>query len=90
MSTIELATQFGRQALLTAFMVAAPILISGLVVGVIISVLQAATQVQEQTLAFVPKILAMTLALFIFLPWMVNILVSFTRTVILSMSTFTR
>jgi len=89
-STIELATQFGRQALLTAFMVAAPILISGLVVGVIISVLQAATQVQEQTLAFVPKILAMTLALFIFLPWMVNILVSFTRTVILSMSTFTR
>ena len=90
MSTIELATQFGRQALLTAFMVAAPILISGLVVGVIISVLQAATQVQEQTLAFVPKILAMTLALFIFLPWMVNVLVSFTRTVILSMSTFTR
>ncbi len=85
MSTIELATQFGRQALMTAFMVAAPILISGLLVGVIVSILQAATQVQEQTLAFVPKILAMTLALFVFMPWMIRTLVNFTRAVIESM-----
>ena len=70
---------------MTAFMVAAPILISGLLVGVIVSILQAATQVQEQTLAFVPKILAMTLALFVFMPWMIRTLVNFTRAVIESM-----
>ena len=90
MSTIELAIQYGRQALMTAFMIAAPVLISGLLVGIIVSILQAATQVQEQTLAFVPKILAMTLALFIFMPWMVRTLVSFTRAVIENMPVFIR
>ena len=85
MTTLDIAVELGRQGLLTTFLVAAPVLITALVVGIIISILQAATQVQEQTLSFVPKILAMTLALFIFMPWMLRMLVEFTRTLILNM-----
>lgn len=55
-----------------AFMIAAPMLLTGLVVGLTVSILQAATQVQEVTLSFIPKILTMMAALFIFLPWMLT------------------
>ena len=90
MTTMDLAVELGRQALMVAFLISAPVLITGLVVGIIISILQAATQVQEQTLSFVPKILAMTLALFIFMPWMLRTLVAFTKTLILSMPQYIR
>lgn len=87
---MDVAVQLGRQALMMAFMISAPILITGLLVGIVISILQAATQVQEQTLAFVPKILAMTLALFIFMPWMLRTLVGFTRALIQNMPLYIR
>ena len=87
---MDVAVQLGRQALMMAFMISAPILITGLLVGIVISILQAATQVQEQTLAFVPKILAMTLALFIFMPWILRTLVGFTRELILNMPLYIR
>ena len=90
MDTMDVAVQLGRQALMMAFMISAPILITGLLVGIVISILQAATQVQEQTLAFVPKILAMTLALFIFMPWILRTLVGFTRELILNMPLYIR
>jgi flagellar biosynthetic protein FliQ len=60
-------------------MIAAPVLIVGLVVGVVISLLQAVTQVQEMTLVFVPKIVACLVVLVAALPWMINLLVSFTH-----------
>lgn len=60
-------------------MISAPVLIVGLVVGVVISLFQAVTQVQEMTLVFVPKIVACLVALVAALPWMINILVSFTH-----------
>lgn len=60
-------------------LVAAPVLLVGLVVGVLISLFQAVTQVQEMTLVFVPKIIACLIALLAALPWMINILVSFTQ-----------
>ncbi|MDQ0471419.1 flagellar biosynthesis protein FliQ [Labrys wisconsinensis] len=59
-----------RDAILTLLKVASPMMIVGLVVGVAISLLQALTQIQEQTLAFVPKILLMFLALVLMLPFM--------------------
>ena len=90
MDTMDVAVQLGRQALMVAFMISAPILITGLLVGIVISILQAATQVQEQTLAFVPKILAMMLALFIFMPWMLRTLVGFTRELIQNMPLYIR
>ncbi|GJL84392.1 MAG: flagellar biosynthesis protein FliQ [Micavibrio sp.] len=66
-----------RQALLIAIEIGAPVLIIGLVVGVSIALIQALTQVQEITLVFVPKILAIFLALFFFLPFMMTRLVVF-------------
>lgn len=62
-----------------ALMIAAPVLLVGLVVGVVISLLQAVTQVQEMTLVFVPKIVACLIVLVAAFPWMINLLVSFTH-----------
>jgi flagellar biosynthetic protein FliQ len=69
----------GREALTVTLMVAGPMLLVGLVIGLIISIFQSVTQINEMTLTFVPKILAVALTLLIFLPWMVNTLVDFTN-----------
>lgn len=69
-----------RQALLIAIQIGAPILLIGLVVGVAIALVQALTQIQEITLVFVPKILAIFIALFIFLPSMMKTLTVFMET----------
>ena len=69
-----------RQALKVAIMLSAPILLFGLLVGVMTNVFQAVTQISETTLAIVPKILAMMLAVMIFSPWMVDVITDFTTT----------
>lgn len=63
-----------RDAIMTLLIVAAPLMLVGLVVGVVVSLLQALTQIQETTLVFVPKILAIFLALLIALPFMANVM----------------
>ena len=68
-----------KDALIVTLLVSAPLLAAGLVVGVLVSIFQAVTQIQEMTLTFVPKILAVSAALFLFLPWMLTTLVQFTR-----------
>jgi flagellar biosynthetic protein FliQ len=60
-------------------LVSAPVLIVGLVVGIVISLLQAVTQIQEMTLVFVPKIIAVMIVLVAALPWMINIMVTYTH-----------
>ena len=72
-----MALDLGRQALMTALIIAMPMLCVGLVVGVLISIMQAVTQVQEMTLTFVPKIIAMILAAAFFMPWILNRMMSF-------------
>jgi len=72
-----------KDAVWTALLVAAPILGGSLLLGLLISILQATTQIQEQTLTFVPKIVAVFLILVIFGPWMLNILMSFTNNLFL-------
>ena len=67
-----------KKALLTGIMVAGPILIISLVVGLIISIFQATTQIQEQTLTFVPKLITIILVLLLLGPWMLNKLVMLT------------
>jgi len=62
--------------------VSAPMLILGLVVGLIVSIFQATTQIQEQTLAFIPKIVAVLLALLVFGPWIITKLVDFTSQIL--------
>ncbi len=69
-----------RQAVMLLLIVGAPVLVTGLVVGVIVSVIQAATQVQEHTLSFVPKIAAVLIAAALAGPWMTERLVEFART----------
>ena len=73
------AIELSKQALLVTLMVSAPLLAAGLIVGVLVSLLQAVTQIQEMTLTFIPKILAVSATLFLFLPWMLETLVRFTR-----------
>jgi flagellar biosynthetic protein FliQ len=76
---IDSATDLVRSSLLLILLLSAPVLICGLVVGVIMSLLQAVTQVQEQTLSFIPKILAMFLVAALTLPWMGGHLLEFAR-----------
>ncbi len=79
---VQVAVDLGRQALYITLLLSIPLLGVGMLVGVLISVLQAATQIQEQTLTFVPKIVAVILALFIGLPWFLEQMISFTRNII--------
>ena len=74
----------------TILLISAPVLIVGLVVGVLISLFQAVTQVQEMTLVFVPKIVACLIALVAALPWMINILISFTHNLFANIPSYIR
>ena len=76
------------EALKVAVLVAGPMLLFGLVVGLIVSIFQAVTQIQETTLAFVPKILAIVASVAIFFPWMVQLVVSYTSTIILNINAY--
>ncbi len=77
--TAEYVLALGREAVGLVLMVSGPMLLFGLIVGLSISILQAVTQIHEMTLTFIPKILAVCAALVIFLPWMITIIVDFTR-----------
>jgi flagellar biosynthetic protein FliQ len=66
---LDEATELIRHTLVLALMVSAPMLVIGLVVGIVVSLLQAVTQIQEQTLSFVPKITAMVAAAILLMPW---------------------
>ncbi|WP_408954538.1 flagellar biosynthesis protein FliQ [Natroniella sp. ANB-PHB2] len=72
-----LVIEIGRKALLVTIQVAAPMLLLGMLAGLIVSIFQATTQIQEQTLSFIPKILAVLVALMVFGPWVLNVLLDF-------------
>ncbi len=73
------ALDMGRDAFMMAMMTAAPILLVGLLVGLVISLFQAVTQLQEQTLTFVPKIAAMIAAAMFFIPWIATRMLEYTQ-----------
>jgi len=79
--------EIGKNALMTTLLVSAPMLGFGLVVGLLVSMFQAATQINEMTLSFVPKILAIFLALGLFGPWMITNMLEYTITLFNSMAT---
>lgn len=70
--TEDMAVQIVRDALLWAMILSSPILAAGLIIGLVVSVLQAVTQIQEQTLSFVPKIIGMAIVAIALTPWMVD------------------
>ncbi len=69
----------GHEALFLTVMIAAPLLISALAVGLLVGLFQAATQINEVTLSFIPKLLSLVAALFIAGPWILNMLIDYTR-----------
>ena len=79
--TPDFITGFFMEALKIAMLLAAPMLISGLVVGLIVSMFQAATSINEMTMVFIPKMLAVGFALLVFFPWMLQLIVDFTQNV---------
>ncbi len=81
--TPEMVTELGRQAIETTLTVATPILGIALVVGLTVSAFQAMTQLNEATLTFVPKVLAVFVACVFFLPWILSVLTSFMAKVFL-------
>ncbi|NLY52260.1 MAG: flagellar biosynthesis protein FliQ [Firmicutes bacterium] len=80
--------KIAREALMTVLMVAGPVLILSLLVGLLVSIFQATTQIQEQTLTFVPKILAVLGATVLLGPWMLRIMIDFTNRLFTNMNQF--
>lgn len=76
--TPELVIDVCRRAIQTILMCSAPVLIAGMLVGLIISIFQAATQINEQTLTFVPKIVAVFITLLVFGSWLIKVMTVFT------------
>lgn len=88
--TQDMAIQVGREALFMVMLVSAPMLGMGLIVGVVVSIFQATTQIQEQTLVFVPKIIATFVAILLFGPWILGMLVDYTREILTSFNSVIR
>jgi flagellar biosynthetic protein FliQ len=82
--------RYASDAVLTTLLASAPMLLVALIIGLVISVFQAMTQIQEQTLAFVPKILATMLAILFFGPWILTKLIDYTQGLLGNLANFVR
>ncbi|QSZ26596.1 flagellar biosynthesis protein FliQ [Aceticella autotrophica] len=78
----------GREALKITILISAPLLIIALLVGLIISIFQATTQLQEQTLTFVPKIIAVFISIILFGPWMLTTMINYTQKLFMNINNF--
>jgi flagellar biosynthetic protein FliQ len=78
------AVDLARDAIMLMLVVSAPVLITGLAVGLLVGLFQALTQIQEQTITFVPKLVAMAVALSLSLPWLLNHLVRYSHDLIVN------
>lgn len=77
--TPEMVTTIGQQALWVTMLIAAPLLLSALAVGLLVGMFQAATQINEMTMSFIPKLLVVVAALVIAGPWMLGVIVNYTQ-----------
>lgn len=84
----EMAVDVCRKAIETILLASAPMLVIGMLIGLLVSIFQAATQINEQTLSFVPKIVAVFLTILLFGPWLIKILTVFTIGLFETMVTF--
>ena len=76
--TPETVTTIGQQALWVTMLISAPLLLSALAVGLLVGMFQAATQINEMTMSFIPKLLVLVLALVVAGPWMLGVIVNYT------------
>ena len=81
----DLVIQMAQEALRMVFIISAPMLGLGLLVGLAVSIFQATTSIQEQTLAFIPKIVAVFVAILIFGPWMLRLMVEYVTNVLVNL-----
>ena len=88
--TPEFVIGFARQSIELALAVAMPMLLVGLVVGLTVSIFQAATQIQEMTLSFIPKIVSIFLTLLVAFPWIMDKMLHFTREIFLNFPNYIR
>jgi flagellar biosynthetic protein FliQ len=88
--TPELVVQLARRSFEATLLLASPLLIFSLVVGLLISIFQAVTSINEATLAFAPKILAVMVAMIVFFPWMMTYMSDFTREIYSLIATMRR
>lgn len=86
----EAVIEIGRKAVQTVLLTSAPMLLAALVIGLVISIFQAATQINEQTMTFIPKIVAVFVTLLIFGPWIMELLITFTTGIITQIATVGR
>ena len=86
--TQEFVISLGRDALYTVLLVSSPILGLALIVGLVVSIFQATTQIQEQTLVFIPKIIAVLVAIIFFGAWMLGILVDYVSYLYINLPSF--
>jgi len=77
--TPETVTTIGQQALWVTMLLAAPLLLSALAVGLLVGMFQAATQINEMTMSFIPKLLVLVVALVISGPWMLGVIINYTQ-----------
>ncbi|MDR1701282.1 MAG: flagellar biosynthesis protein FliQ [Sporomusaceae bacterium] len=80
----DIAVQIGSETLMVVMMVSAPMLGFGLIVGLMVSIFQATTQIQEQTLAFIPKIISVFVAILIFGPWMLSTMMAYVANILIN------
>ncbi len=85
---IEFVVDICRKAVQTSLMVAAPPMLAGMIIGLLVSIFQATTQINEQTLTFIPKIVAVFITLLIMTPWMIHTMVSFASGIFSTIATF--
>ncbi len=88
--TEDIVLSLGRDAIYTTVLLSAPLLLSALVVGLIVSIIQAVTQINEATLTFIPKMLAIVVVLIIMAPWMTQMLTSYTTELFTSLPNYGR
>jgi len=86
----DLVIQVFRDCLKTALLISAPMLICAIVVGLLVSIFQAATQIHEMSLVFVPKMLAIVGCLLLLSPWIMNVLITFTTGIITNIPVYVR
>ena len=88
--TEEIVLNLGRDAIWTTVALAAPLLLASLVVGLIVSIFQAITQINEATLTFIPKMLAIVAVLVVLAPWMTQMITSYTTELFTSLPNYVR
>ncbi len=86
----DVVIQLGQEALMMVLLISAPMLGLGLLVGLAVSIFQTTTSIQEQTLAFIPKIIAVFVAILIFGPWMLRLMIEYVTNIMVNLPLYIR